>query len=1522
MKPLRTNFHVRKWCGIAILVLWTCLKSIYGQIALICPDNILIQLEPGFCEIPVSFAPENLGVYSDPSTVKYRPASGSNFEIGTTQVSISIVNNMGQIDSCSFLVTVLEYSPKELTLVCNNEVFLTLGEECQVEITPDLLLEGNEYRCFDHYELTVLESEELLAAPIATSPIVTIDQAGEKLGVQLCDLETGDCCRGTITVEHKNLLELTCPSDTIIPCYGFIHPRFLGYPVVNACIPGVSTRYEDIRRDFQTCGETRAVIERVWTVLNQQKEPLESCSQFITIQGDFAIEEITFPRDLTRSNNRAFDCRAALVNSKLTHPDRTGYPTFNRTTTVFLSDYCQASYYWTDEIFNACPGNYEIHRTWKVKNDCLPKVIGENPREHVQIIQVVDTIPPTISCPDSMTIRVDPFNCLAALELPTPTISDRCSAVEYRVMANHGTLLPVETDSTFSYVLSDLPLGQHEVIYIAEDACQNVQSCTLSINVIDQVEPNVVCTDQLRIAVPPEGIARLHVSDIDGGSNDNCQLDSLLVRRNGYCTATDSITFNPWGDYVQFDCCDVNNSVRVELLAIDASGNRATCWMDVWVENKVKKPCQAPKDKVLDCIDVPVPLPNRNSLNGTNRWNIQAIEDPIHAEVVHWLMGIADPLPLESDDSGACEAIDRLQRVDFDLHCNIGNIRLYWSNEPPTQFDPTAACVQTIWINGIYDYCIKFPKNTNADCTIPKADSLETYQNGCDLLAINIQDERFDRIDSADYCFKVRRTYRVLNWCQMSSFFEQTGKDAVEPEITPLVIQADEDCDGWPGDEDVYVRFEGRMDQHGVLDGSVWIDRDCDPWNSQPQRNENCINPPGFWRQLDYIEGYYQYTQWIKVKDQEGPVIRYVGDSIFTNLNQDACETLVELEFSLSDACRNGAFDLESITWSDQNKEEVIYWRGANTTAGDERRLNWVPESETWLLSGFFAIGEHRLTLIVTDGCANQSSFPMTFQVVDQKVVAPTCIYELAVTLSTADLDKDGLRDDGVGVATIWADEFVVSGELSDCTGIHAYSIHRAFDIENNLEVPEPDQTSLILTCDDPRQLRVRIYAWDETGNSDYCEAYIFIQNRQEICRTDHTLASIAGAVYTENNQTPRGVEVALSGQKVQSTMTDEGGKYSMRHLAKYSDYSVRPSKNDDLTDGVSTFDLILISQHILGIASLNSPYKMIAADVNNSKSITTLDLIYIRKVILRTENAFPGNSSWRFVDAQYQFPNPVNPWMEAFPEVANFNDLDDDVLNADFKAIKIGDVNGSALDPQNEILRERQPGQAFALILEDKQLKPGSIYTLPITTEDWQGTIGFQATLNWNPTLFRVKNVIPHTLKEQHLGMDLLQTGFLTTSYNTFKEVVDQKQGEAIPLFALEVEVTQPIRVSEGFQIVDWYTPSEAYPIDGIQQQTFRNVQLNFRSTGEISLELYQNQPNPFFDRTEIQFDLPKASSVKLIIQTLDGATMKMHKGNYPAGKHRIIVDRGDLHDYSGVLVYTLITSYGQSSKQMVMMN
>ena len=77
----------------------------------------------------------------------------------------------------------------------------------------------------------------------------------------------------------------------------------------------------------------------------------------------------------------------------------------------------------------------------------------------------------------------------------------------------------------------------------------------------------------------------------------------------------------------------------------------------------------------------------------------------------------------------------------------------------------------------------------------------------------------------------------------------------------------------------------------------------------------------------------------------------------------------------------------------------------------------------------------------------------------------------------------------------------------------------------------------------------------------------------------------------------------------------------------------------------MTTGDILLLRRHILGLASLDSPYKLLAADVDGSGSLSTVqDLTRIRRFILGMTNTFPLGL-WQFIPTNYSFADPLNPW-------------------------------------------------------------------------------------------------------------------------------------------------------------------------------------------------------------------------------------------------------------------------------------
>ena len=83
---------------------------------------------------------------------------------------------------------------------------------------------------------------------------------------------------------------------------------------------------------------------------------------------------------------------------------------------------------------------------------------------------------------------------------------------------------------------------------------------------------------------------------------------------------------------------------------------------------------------------------------------------------------------------------------------------------------------------------------------------------------------------------------------------------------------------------------------------------------------------------------------------------------------------------------------------------------------------------------------------------------------------------------------------------------------------------------------------------------------------------------------------------------------------------------------------------------------------------------------MNKSGSITAFDMVQLRQLILNVTSEFTNNTSWRFVDAKHEFTS-ANPAAENFDEFMSINNFEGAMLNVDFIAAKIGDVNGTATD-------------------------------------------------------------------------------------------------------------------------------------------------------------------------------------------------------------------------------------------------
>ncbi|MCB9081090.1 MAG: T9SS type A sorting domain-containing protein [Lewinellaceae bacterium] len=832
---------------------------------------------------------------------------------------------------------------------------------------------------------------------------------------------------------------------------------------------------------------------------------------------------------------------------------------------------------------------------------------------------------------------------------------------------------------------------------------------------------------------------------------------------------------------------------------------------------------------------------------------------------------------------------------------------------------------------------------------------------GCDVLAVNVKDSEYFADAEGEACYKVFRTYTVINWCEFEEW-NTYCTDAIDPMNFAQVAPRTWDQNGDGDTKDTYdiptgtgywllVRdMENNNTTHNLGDKAgmngveeFFISKDRTPtnWNNtglrervfptvwnlgpnSPQPNntpsafpfddpsfENFCRPqgiptgyPGGW--IDEVPTFaWQYTQIVKVFDKVPPTVVVPTLDKFAT-DPETCVAKVTIPFVANDSCGGAAVKVNL------DRVQVAPGNGATLLNPADFQTGWTLTNGTTRTATGFSVtianipeGDHALVVTVRDDCGNVTVKRLPFKVADCKGPAPICISGLTMPLMPG--------ADGSGMMAIWASDFIPDSPIYDCNGQGATNPANSkqkrvtkFSINKVGGEVDENQTGLVLTCDDFTAgpvVMVEIHAWDTKGNHSFCETFVELTDPNGLC-TASPSATIAGAIKTEGAATVEGVQVNLSGNAQMSYTTDVNGQYNFSTLRQGADYTVAPQLNKGFLNGVSTFDLVLISKHILNVQPLNSPYKLIAADVNNSKSVTTLDLIQLRKLILNIDTQLANNSSWRFVDASFAFPNAANPWQTPFPEVKNINNLAGE-LKANFVAVKVGDVNGNAV-ANSAMAGVRSFNGNLGVAVADRALVAGNEYTVDFTAADLAGVDGYQFTLNFDRNAVELVDIVSGIATEDNFGV-FAQEGVITTSWNG-----EAKGGV---LFSLVLRAKADGQLSNALNLNSRYTAAEAYKAGEVL-----NVGLNFTNgvAAATGFELYQNTPNPFQGETMIGFNLPEAAQATITIQDVTGRTLRVIRAQYAKGYNQVSVRSNEL-PASGVLYYTLEAANFTATKKMV---
>ena len=142
------------------------------------------------------------------------------------------------------------------TMVCNDNLNVSVGNNCEVTILYDMILEDgdNSYSCSPNgpsaFKIEIMD-ENLNVLP--SSPSIPYEYVGRTLTVKVKHWWTGNSCWSTITLHDKIPPRLNCPADISVACTQSTDPEVTGRPTVSDCGSGTSLTYEDIYTDLD-CG--------------------------------------------------------------------------------------------------------------------------------------------------------------------------------------------------------------------------------------------------------------------------------------------------------------------------------------------------------------------------------------------------------------------------------------------------------------------------------------------------------------------------------------------------------------------------------------------------------------------------------------------------------------------------------------------------------------------------------------------------------------------------------------------------------------------------------------------------------------------------------------------------------------------------------------------------------------------------------------------------------------------------------------------------------------------------------------------------------------------------------------------------------------------------------------------------------------------------------------------------------------------------------------------------------------------
>ena len=265
---------------------------------------------------------------------------------------------------------------------------------------------------------------------------------------------------------------------------------------------------------------------------------------------------------------------------------------------------------------------------------------------------------------------------------------------------------------------------------------------------------------------------------------------------------------------------------------------------------------------------------------------------------------------------------------------------------------------------------------------------------------------------------------------------------------------------------------------------------------------------------------------------------------------------------------------------------------------------------------------------------------------------------------------------------------------------------------------------------------------------------------------------------YREDRIIPDGT-IKIRGGIIQDHVSDDQGRYRVQFPSQTPVLLYLEKSSDTPANrGVTVRDILLLRRHLQQIQLLDSPWQLLAANVDRQSGIDQNDLALVRRLVLGlAERYVPDQPLFDLVPASIEFPDETKPWDSI--RYLQLSNPTKDLAGQDFIGVKLGDLDG---DWTGEVLEDPPPNQnevryypplgtgirSTGLVLDFR--KSNRRPRIDIRTGPGvQNLTSLQFTLKWNPEELIFDRFHPQglpALSSHHFGVFPAGKGILSFAW------------------------------------------------------------------------------------------------------------------------------------------------------------